>query len=761
MEKVSRLHKRFRLLDDGLAVLFLALVGLGYFWKVLFNHQVPIPADTLVGLYHPWRDAYAQDFPQGVAYKNFLITDPIRQQMPWRKLVIEQWSEDGFVGWDPASFGGSPLSVNIQSGAWYPINVIFSWFEFVDAWSFLIVFQVVGFLLLSYSYFRTIKLHPVASIFGSIMIGFSGFSIAWLTWGTIVSTVMWLPLLLLAHERFVVSNHGWKQLFWFICLLVGYYLSLTAGHMQLFFYVVLITLSYSVFSFFQSKYQLKTLAPIGAGLIVAGLTYSWLLVPYAQFWSQSTRFTGQSYWQVEGFFIPLKHMFQWLIPDLYGNPATLNYWGTWNYGEMIGYVGIVGLLFGCLGASVVWKQKYLWLGIVILSLVLGSENLFSKLPFQWQVPVWSSLQPSRLVFLVGFGLSVTAAHAINSYIASGIRKITLWFVFGLLLAGLCVAFVFLHQFSLVTVEQQQIGLRNMILPSILLLLVGGLLVVNSRFIVQKRDRIILLLIGFLPLLILDMYRFGFKFTPFVSYDYVFSQTSLITFLQQQPQPFRIMTVDASIMPANTHAFYGLEAIGGYNPLYSQRYGTFIEVFENERLSTGPASFRRIIEPTRYQSALLPYSDIEYVLSKQPLQADNVNLVFSEGETLVYQTNNNFGRWYLANALFFFKPNDDAALLQAMLDYDDDGLPAFIESTSDFSVTESNAADVELVEYGNNSHVLKVSSEKGAYLVSSTAYDRGWQATIDDQPTQIYRTNFLFMGILVLPGEHLIEFIYDP
>ncbi len=50
---------------------------------------MPIPADTIVGLYHPFKDLYAKEYPNGIPYKNFLTTDPVRQQYPWRSLTID------------------------------------------------------------------------------------------------------------------------------------------------------------------------------------------------------------------------------------------------------------------------------------------------------------------------------------------------------------------------------------------------------------------------------------------------------------------------------------------------------------------------------------------------------------------------------------------------------------------------------------------------------------------------------------------------
>lgn len=96
-----------------------------FFYPTVLYGMLPAPTDTLIGLYHPWLDLYAVKSPSGVTFKNFLITDPIRQQIPWRKLVIDSFKEGKLPLWNPYNFSGMPLLANIQAGAWYPLNILF------------------------------------------------------------------------------------------------------------------------------------------------------------------------------------------------------------------------------------------------------------------------------------------------------------------------------------------------------------------------------------------------------------------------------------------------------------------------------------------------------------------------------------------------------------------------------------------------------------------------------------------------------------
>ncbi|PIZ99051.1 MAG: hypothetical protein COX78_02350, partial [Candidatus Levybacteria bacterium CG_4_10_14_0_2_um_filter_35_8] len=61
------------------------IITLIFFWPFVLQNKLPIPADTIVGMYHPYRDFYTNSYPRGVPFKNSLITDPVRQQYPWKK----------------------------------------------------------------------------------------------------------------------------------------------------------------------------------------------------------------------------------------------------------------------------------------------------------------------------------------------------------------------------------------------------------------------------------------------------------------------------------------------------------------------------------------------------------------------------------------------------------------------------------------------------------------------------------------------------
>lgn len=69
--------------------------------------------------------------------------------------------------------------------------------------------------------------------------------------------------------------------------------------------------------------------------------------------------------------------------------------------------------------------------------------------------------------------------------------------------------------------------------------------------------------------------------------------------------------------------------------------------------------------------------------------------------------------------------------------------------------------IRVVEYTFNRAVFDVRTSRGGFFNYNDAYATGWQARIDGRETTVYRANHLFKGIVLPPGRHFLEFVYDP
>ena len=90
-----------------------------------------------------------------------------------------------------------------------------------------------------------------------------------------------------------------------------------------------------------------------------------------------------------------------------------------------------------------------------------------------------------------------------------------------------------------------------------------------------------------------------------------------------------------------------------------------------------------------------------------------------------------------------------------------GQAAVVEGALTLETTPNAHDTAQFVEYTAERIAVKTNSQEAALLVLSDTTYPGWQATVDGAPAPIYTTNYLFRGVSVPAGEHLVHFVYAP
>lgn len=727
-----------------LVIFFLCLL---YFYKpVLLDNKYPIPSDNLVFLFHPFRDFYSQEFPRGVPYKNFLVTDPVTQQIPWKSLSIDLLKTGELPLWNPYSMGGYPLLGNIQSSPIYPLNFLL-FLPFVYGWSIFIFLQQLLTGVFFFFYVRFLGYSRSASVLGSLAFSFSGFIIAWLEWGTVVSTGLWLPLMLLCIEKI---NKGINNLKWCLILSFSIISSFLAGHLQTFVYVAIIMVFYSIV-FLQKKYFFRQL--IFSGLLSL-LVILPILLAQVQFLLLSARNVDLN-WQSEGWFIPWSHLVQFIAPDFFGNPSTGNYFSIWNYGEFIGYIGVLPIILAIyVVIKVRTKYVYFFLIAVIASIIFSFPSIISKLPYILNIPLLSSAQPTRLLFIIDFSLCVLSVIGFDYVLKSSKRlNVQLLWPLGIIIVLLVLGYILVDK-NINYSENWVVTKRNIILPISLIVSSTIVLLFQSYFPKNKRwfvTPVILIIV------IIDLLFFSIKYTPFVSKEFYYPNTKTISYLQENLKYHRFMTTDRKIMHPNTSIMFKLQSIDGYDPLYLLRYGELMAaVKRNEPDITSPFGFSRIITPNNYESEIIDLLGVKYILSLQDLEGEKLRKVYQEGETRIYENLNVFPRVYFVNEIIYAS-NKNIAIQKMFLNNIDLRTTAIVEGEYPLQGISLATGSAEILYYSPNKIKILTQNENVGFIVLTDSYYPTWKAYIDNKETKIFRTNFNFRGIIVPPGKHNLEF----
>lgn len=736
---------------DFLSIAVILFSILLFFYPFFLQGKLPIPGDTIVGLYHPFRDLYSDTNPNGLPYKNFLLTDPVRQQYVWKELVVSMLSKGQFPIWNPYEMAGKPFLANFQSGVFYPLNLVLFIQPFATAWSYFIVLQSVLAGIFMYCYLRHLRMSHPARVLGTLSWVFSGFLVAWLEWGVIVHTILWLPLILLSvHNLFECKRKRW-ELTWFCVLLLSCSFSFFAGHLQTFFYLFLFTVCYSFALWSTGKRSLWKLFSLLTFFILFVTLTSIQWVPTLQFIELSARSSDQGI-ATAGWFIPYQNLVQFIIPDFFGNPATLNYYGVWNYSEFIGYIGLGAFILALYAIIVRRDKKSLFFTVVIMvCIILSTQNYLSELPFVLKVPFISTAQPTRMLSLICFSLAVLASLGFD-YFLKHKKQI---FV-PLVIVGIVITICWVLVFSMSHLFPDTVAIlvtkSNLRFPTILFVLFSVLFLGYSRIKNKTVLKIIIVLIIFLSLV--DLLRFGFKYTPFVDKKYLFPQTKTTEYLMSQTGLFRIAATDSRIFPPNFSTHYNLQSVEGYDPLYLKSYGSMIAANEREDHSVAePFGFNRIITPRNINSPFLDFLNVKYVLSFDELDPAKFKKVLTEGLTKTYENKNVLPRVYFVENIG--RANTQSGVAELLSKTDLSNTAIVIDKEILKSYTKGNA---KVTRYAPNEVVINTTNVGDGFLVFSDTYYPSFRATIDGRDTKIYQVNGAFRGVIVPKGVHIVKFV---
>lgn len=742
---MKKLFTKYKFLILPLLIVFL------FFLPKVVVGKIPIPSDSLLGLYHPWRDNSYQGFnPEKFPVKNPLITDPILQTYPWRFISIENIKHSNFPLWNPYSFSGQPLLANLQSAPFGILNILFVILPFKASWAFQVILPLMLTSIFMFLFLKSLKLKDFASAYGAVVLPFSGFFVAWMLWGTITSTAMWLPLILFCLNKYFET----KKPIYFLILILSFSQTLLSGHTQTSFYVLLCTSLYLFYLNIQQK-KPKLTAHILLAFVLSLLISAIQILPTIEFSNLSNRSLDQAYFPGrKDWFIPLQHLVQIIAPNFFGNPTTYNYWGVWNYAEFVSYIGIAPLFFAIVALFKKEKNTIFFIILTFICLLLGTQNPLSVYIYKINLPIVSSFQPSRIIYLLTFGLVSLSAIGLQTFIEKKeIRKYI--FIFCVLFTALITLLIVSKYSKLIPkftdINAAAVAAHNLFMPIVFSGFLLIMFIVNYLF---NRKKI--LLIAIFVFTILDLFMFAYKFIPFNKLSTIFPSTLSTDFLQNQKKPFRVMSTDRRIFNPNSTTPYKIESVAGYDPLYLKSYAQLYNALDLKSLDSN-ISFNRFITPQTYNSNFANLMNVKYILTFDDINNQNFKKVMEEGKTKIYENLNVLNRAFFTESVSLSKnPKDELSSIQTVDDFKTKSYSQQFEFRGG-----DKTGNVEYLLYEDQRFIMKINTKSESPLIVSNVNYPGWKAYIDGINTPIKEINFALQSVIVPQGIHIIEFKYHP
>lgn len=137
----------------------------------------------------------------------------------------------------------------------------------------------------------------------------------------------------------------------------------------------------------------------------------------------------------------------------------------------------------------------------------------------------------------------------------------------------------------------------------------------------------------------------------------------------------------------------------------------------------------------------------------------------KGETVPIQNPYALGNaWFVQQVMYVANANEEIAALSGFKPYTTavvDG--RFKASLHDASIlTADSTANITLQAYEPNHLRYSTSNtQDGVAVFSEIYYPDGWQVTIDGQPAEMTRANYVLRALYIPAGQHTVEMTFDP
>ena len=226
-------------------------------------------------------------------------------------------------------------------------------------------------------------------------------------------------------------------------------------------------------------------------------------------------------------------------------------------------------------------------------------------------------------------------------------------------------------------------------------------------------------------------------------------------LQDKSLDYRVLNLASNTFNENETSYYH-KSIGGYHAAKLRRYQEMIEAYISpEMQKMMPAIAKAGGDMTKVAGdSLFPVINM--------LNAKYFILPLQGGNTVPLRNPYAFGNaWFVDKVTYVDNANEEIAKVGKINLHHEAVADAKFKEQLGQSTTQDSSADVKITAYEPNKLNYEVSSDKGGIVVFSEIYYPGWTATVDGQPAELGRVNYILRALKVKPGTHKVELNFFP
>ena len=702
---------------------------------------------------------------------------PSLQFIPWQVYSFDRIMQGGLPFLNEYNGLGAPLLANYQLAIFYP----FTWLSF----SFYIL---GGAPLLAWSHTLILLMHLILGgigmallvkqwggsssgmVVGGLAFALSGYWVCRLGFFTMIWCGTWLPWeMLMVNELLEYENttdQKYRNLFFLLVIVTT--LQLLSGHAQIAWYslgTVFMWTAASIVFRKDIKNPGKRCLTVIAGIIFAAWISSIQLLPTAEYLLQSQRSSSVDFAKALGYSFWPWHIFDFVMPNLFGSPANGDYWGYASYWEDAVYIGILPLA-SALSTLIILKRS---------KSISGQSRLRFLIFFGW------------LCVITGFIL----ASGYNTFIFTFLFKyIPTFDMFNAPARIMVIPVFFLAWFSGIGISfwfkpraKQKRWLKRLMVMG-LAVIIGGIIakvmipainptVYPPFFIFGLSISILFWLILRIPFpernpkwdiwvylfVLIDLLVPTILFNPYI--DSSFYQKKKIDnqgysgriFFDQENEyvlkfskylrftdfsaPGDWNRLRTAMLP-NINILNGVYSASNFDPLLPGRYQTWLDQYDISTNVQKNTMLEDMDVKTLEMADINEVDDGVYGIAKERIGLVNWASCFTKATTPENALN-----------LTINNVNRGVVILE--------GVTEQMERTD----CSGKDAQIEILKQSPEKVNVKINASFGGWIWTSLLYYPGWEVTVDHNPSQITRANYLFMGAYVPAGVHEIEFTYYP
>ena len=226
-------------------------------------------------------------------------------------------------------------------------------------------------------------------------------------------------------------------------------------------------------------------------------------------------------------------------------------------------------------------------------------------------------------------------------------------------------------------------------------------------------------------------------------------------LHDKSLDYRVLNLASNTFNENETSFYH-KSIGGYHPAKLRRYQEMIERYISPEIqvlfkavSEAGGDMTQVNGDSIYP--VLNMLNTKYLIF--PLQG---------GQTVPLQNPYTYGNaWFVDKLQYVDNANAEMDAIGKMDLRHEAVADAKFRGQLGEAVVQDTLSIVTIKAYEPNQLTYEVNSGKGGVVVFSEIYYPGWTATIDGQPAELGRVNYILRALNVKPGKHEVVLSFFP